>query len=147
MKLKLKWWWYLAPAYLTLWSIGFSLWNLIDGDGMMDAFGVDIGTPSRFIMLNSAARYVAIAIAMVVGIWIFGTFSSIMTALIARLTMDVLDLYAGLVSGLIDGPTGVAQSLTMFILPNLLAIATLLRINRSTQVTSRKFANHSIKRH
>ena len=147
MNLKLKWWWYLAPAYLTLWSIGFSLWNLIDGNGMMNAFGVDIGTPSRFIMLNSAARYVAIAIAMVVGIWIFGTFSSIMTALIVRLTMDILDLYAGLASGLIDRPMGVAQSLAMFILPNLLAIATLIRINRSRPGTSREFANRPARRH
>ncbi|MEM9215146.1 MAG: hypothetical protein AAGD25_12465 [Cyanobacteria bacterium P01_F01_bin.150] len=95
---------------------------------MMNAFGVDIGTPSRFIMLNSAARYVAIAIAMVVGIWIFGTFSSIMTALIVRLTMDILDLYAGLASGLIDSSTGVVQSCIMFILPNLVAIVTLIRI-------------------
>lgn len=94
----------------------------------MNAFGVDIGTPSRFIMLNSAARYVAIAIAMVVGIWIFGTFSSIMTALIVRLTMDILDLYAGLASGLIDSSTGVVQSCIMFILPNLVAIVTLIRI-------------------
>lgn len=138
MKLNLKGWWYVAPAYLTLWSVGFSLWNLIDGSGMMNAFGVDIGEPSLFIMLNSAARYVAIAVAMVLGIWIYRTFSSIMTALIVRLTMDSLDLYAGIVSGLIDNPIGVFQALVMFILPNLFAIMSLLKLRKNIRSASQK---------
>lgn len=138
MQLRLKWWWYIAPAYLTLWTVIFSLWNLIDGSGMMNTFGVAIGTPSMFIMLNSAARYVAIAIGMIAGIWIFRTFHSIMTILLVRLTMDLLDLYAGLVSGVIDNPTGIVQSLMMFIVPNLFAIGTLHRSMKSENTRRQK---------
>lgn len=127
MKIYMKWWWYLLPAYLTLWTVAFSLWNLIDGEGMMAAFQVDTGGASAFIMLNSAARYVAIAVTMMVGIWIFRTYQSILTALIARLVMDVLDLYAGLEAEIIQGAAGVVQSLLMFLLPNLLAILLLVR--------------------
>lgn len=125
MRPKLSWWWYIAPAYLTAWTVAFSLWNLIDGTGMMVAFGVEIGTPAEFIMLNSAGRYVALASAMLAGIWIFRTYASIMTALLARLVMDLLDLYAGLATGLIAGGSGVVQSFGMFLLPNLFAIVTL----------------------
>ncbi|HBE68486.1 MAG TPA: hypothetical protein DDW52_10100 [Planctomycetaceae bacterium] len=46
---------------------------------MLDAFGVDIGEPAEFIMLNSAARYVAIGVGMLTGIWVFRTYHSIMT--------------------------------------------------------------------
>ncbi|AFY39195.1 hypothetical protein Lepto7376_2945 [[Leptolyngbya] sp. PCC 7376] len=133
MKLKLKWWWYIAPAYLTAWSVIFSAWNLIDGTGMMAAFQVDIGEPSTFIMLNSAARYVAIAVGMVLGIWIFRTFHSILTVLLIRLVMDALDLYSGLVSGLIDNPTGIMQSCIMFIFPNLFALWTLIQLTQSSR--------------
>ncbi|MEO0881727.1 MAG: hypothetical protein AAFY34_03245 [Pseudomonadota bacterium] len=125
MRPQLTWWWYIAPAYLTAWTVGFSAWNLIDGTGMMSTFGVDIGAPTAFIMLNSAGRYVALAAAMLVGIWIFRTYASIMTALIARLVMDALDLYAGLATGLIVDAIGVLQSVGMFLLPNLFAIVTL----------------------
>ena len=93
----------------------------------MAAFQVDTGGASAFIMLNSAARYVAIAVTMMVGIWIFRTYQSILTALIARLVMDVLDLYAGLEAEIIQGAAGVVQSLLMFLLPNLLAILLLVR--------------------
>ena len=128
MKMKLKWWWYIAPGYLTLWTIAFSLWNLADAEGMMTAFGVDTGGASEFIMLNSAARYVAIGIGMIFGIWIFRTFHSTLTALIIRLVMDLLDLYSGLKAGLIVDGGGVIQSLLMFIVPGLLAIYTLVRL-------------------
>ena len=130
MKLKLKWWWYILPAYLTLWSVGFSLWNLMDGNGMMKAFGIDTGGASEFIMLNSASRYVAIALGMVIGIWIFRTYSSILTALVIRFVMDILDLYAGLQSGVIEDSTGIFQSFLMFLLPNLIAIFTLSRLTK-----------------
>ena len=130
MKLKPKKWWYIAPAYLTVWSVAFSLWNLVDAQGMMEAFKVDTGGASEFIMLNSAARYVAIAVAMVVGIWVFRTYHSILLALLVRLVMDVLDLVAGLSSGIITDATGVIQSLLMFILPNLFAIYTLRRFKQ-----------------
>lgn len=68
MRLRLPLWWYIAPVYLTLWTLCFSLWNFVDGNGMMAAFGVDTGGASDFIMLNSAARYAAIGVAMVLGI-------------------------------------------------------------------------------
>lgn len=129
MKLQLKWWWYILPAYLTLWSIAFSLWNLTDGPGMMEAFGIDTGGASTFIMLNSAARYVAIAVGMMVGIWIFRTFHSILLALIVRMVMDLLDLYAGVQAGIIVDASGVIQSMLMFILPNLISIGLLMRLN------------------
>ena len=96
----------------------------------MAAFQVDIGEPATFIMLNSAARYVAIAVGMVFGIWIFRTFHSILTVLLVRLVMDALDLYSGLVSGLIDNQTGVMQSCIMFIFPNIFAIWTLIQLTK-----------------
>ena len=141
MRLRLKWWWYIAPAYLTGWTTIFSLWNLIDGSGMMKVFGVDIGEPTPFIMLNSASRYVAIALGMILGIWVFRTFHSILTVLLIRLMMDLLDLYSGLVTGLIDSPVGIVQSCIMFILPNLFAILTLLKF-RQNYLKNRKRDEH-----
>jgi len=94
---------------------------------MMKAFGVDTGGASSFIMLNSAGRYIALAVAMVGGIWVFRTFSSIMTALLARLGMDILDLIAGWQTGIITDFLGVTQSFLMFLLPNLLSIWLLIR--------------------
>ncbi|MEJ8563137.1 hypothetical protein QTO30_19255 [Yoonia sp. GPGPB17] len=130
MRLRLPFWWYIAPAYLTLWTICFSLWNFVDGNGMMIAFGVDTGGASDFIMLNSAARYIAIGVAMILGIWVFRTFASILTALVTWLVMDLLDLVAGLQTGLITDGIGVAQSFIMFLGPNLFAIATLVILTR-----------------
>ena len=127
MKIQPKKWWYIAPVYLTLWSVAFSLWNFVDGPGMMEAFGIDTGGASEFIMLNSAARYVAIAVGMVVGIWVFRTYHSILLALLVRLSMDLLDLVSGIQSGVIEDATGVVQSLIMFQLPNLFAIWSLQR--------------------
>ena len=127
MKLALKWWWYILPAYLTLWSIGFSIWNLLDAEGMMTSFGIDTGGATPFILLNSASRYVAIALGMVVGIWIFRTFHSILTVLIIRLAMDLLDLYSGLQADVIEGAGGILQSALMFLLPNLISILLLIR--------------------
>lgn len=131
MRLKLTWWWYLIPGYLTLWTAAFSAWSLVDGYGMMEVFQVETGGASSFIMLNSAARYLAIATAMIVGIWIFGTYQSIVTALMTRLTMDVFDLYAGLETGLIQEASGVIQSLLMFLIPNLISMIWLYRIRSS----------------
>lgn len=131
MKLRLKWWWYILPAYLTIWSIGFSLWNIFDGYGMMAAFGIDSNGTSSFIMLNSAARYVAIALNMIVGIWIFSTYHSILTALLTRLTMDLLDLYAGYEAGILEGITAVIQPFIMFIGPGIISILLLIRYKNS----------------
>jgi len=126
MRLSLPLWWNITPAYLTLWTICFSLWSFVDGNGMMAAFGVDTGGASDFIMLNSAARYIAIGVAMTLGIWVFRTIASILTALATRLAMDLLDLVAGLQTGLIKDGAGIAQSFIMFLGPNLFAIATLM---------------------
>lgn len=131
MKLKLSWWWFIAPSYLTLWTIVFSIWNLIDGFGMMEAFGVDVGKPTEFIMLNSASRYLAIGVGMILGIWVFRTFHSILTALLIRLAMDLGDLYSGFAGGLIQDFSGLFQCFIMFLLPNIFAIATLRRFEKS----------------
>ena len=127
MKVQLKWWWFILPAYLTLWSVAFSAWNLLDPNGMMESFGIDTGGASDFIMLNSAARYVAISVAMILGIWWFRTYYSILTALFARLTMDLLDLYAGIQADIIQDFTGVLQSFLMFLLPNLITMFLLMK--------------------
>ncbi|MEM9528725.1 MAG: hypothetical protein AAGA31_19075 [Bacteroidota bacterium] len=132
-------WWYILPAYLTLWTLSFSLYNFFDGNGMMEAFGIDTGGASDFIMLNSAGRYVALAVAMIVGIWVLRTFSAILTALLARLSMDILDLVAGLQAEVITDATGVIQSFLMFLLPNLLTIWWLLRY-KNKSATAQKTA-------
>ena len=64
---------------------------------------------------------------MIMGIWWFRTYYSILTALITRLTMDLLDLYAGIQTDIIQDFTGVFQSFFMFLLPNLLTIYLLIR--------------------
>ncbi len=124
-------WWYLLPAYLTLWTVSFSLYSFFDGHGMMEAFGIETGGASDFIMLNSAGRYIALAVALTTGIWIFRTFSSILTALLTRLSMDTLDLIAGLQTGIITDATGVLQSFVMFLLPNLISIWFLFRYRKN----------------
>ena len=129
VRLNPKGWWYIAPAYLTLWTVAFSIWNFLDGQGMMEAFGIDTGGASEFIMLNSASRYMAIGIGMIVGIWVFRTYHSILTVLLVRLSMDLLDLVSGLQAGVIQDFTGVIQSILMFIGPNLFAIYTLRKFN------------------
>jgi|GEM_PF-1545263 len=125
MKIKAKGWWYIAPAYLTLWTVIFSIWSFLDGEAMMENFGMDTGGASSFIMLNSAARYIAISVGMILGIWVFKTYHSILLALLIRLTMDVFDLIAGLQSGVFEDVMGIIQSLIMFIIPNVFAIITL----------------------
>lgn len=99
----------------------------------MDAFGMNTGGASAFIMLNSAGRYIALAIALIFGIWVFRSFFSILTALLARLGMDVLDLIVGLKTEIIADFTGVIQSFLMFLLPNIISIWLLIRFkNKST---------------
>ena len=127
-------WWFILPSYLTLWSIGFSLYNFFDGNGMMQAFGIDTGGASDFIMLNSAGRYVALAIGMILGIWIFRTFSSLLLTLLVRLSMDVLDLIAGLQTGVIIDSMGVVQSFLMFLIPNLVSIYFLIKFRNKRDV-------------
>ncbi len=133
--IKLPLWWFILPAYLTLWTIGFSLYNLVDGNGMMKAFGIETGGASDFIMLNSAGRYLALAVVMLLGIWVFRTYRTILIALAARLAMDILDLVAGLKTGVISDSTEVVQSFLMFLLPNLISIFLLARfLNKQRKV-------------
>ena len=101
---------------------------------MMQAFGIDTGGASDFIMLNSAGRYVALAITMILGIWIFRTFSSLLLALLTRLSMDVLDLIAGLQTGVIIDVMGVVQSFLMFLIPNLVSIYFLIKFRNKRDV-------------
>ena len=133
--IKLPLWWFILPAYLTLWTIGFSLYNLVDGNGMMKAFGIETGGASDFIMLNSAGRYLALAVVMLRGILVFRTYRTILIALAARLAMDILDLVAGLKTGVISDSTEVVQSFLMFLLPNLISIFLLARfLNKQRKV-------------
>lgn len=120
-------WWFILPAYLTLWTIVFSLYSLLDGRGMMEAFGIDTGGASAFVLLNSAGRYLALAGGMILGIWMLRTFSAILTALVARLSMDILDLWAGIQTGIIFDAGGILQSFLMFLLPNFISIWLLFR--------------------
>ena len=125
-----QWYWYLIPAYLTLWSIGFGLWNFVDGPGMFKQFNLGFEPRNhvgQFILKNSAARYLGIAIALLIGIWLLRSPEAALTALIARLLMDVLDLVAGLQTGTLENPTtGTIQSFLMFLGPNILTIILLL---------------------
>ncbi len=130
------WWWYILPAYLTLWTLIFSIYSLIDGQGLMESFGIDTGGASEFILLNSGGRYLALAVAMILGILVFRTFSSTITALLARLAMDLLDLWAGLQAGVIADTSGVIQSFLMFLLPNFISLWFIIRFkNRALNKT------------
>lgn len=115
-------WLLIYPALLTLWSIVFASWFVIDGAGAFEAFGIPTQA-EPFILQTSASRYLGIAVGMVVGIWILRTPKSILTALLARLTMDIFDTIAGFRTGLLD-PTllGFLQPFIMFLGPNLFTI-------------------------
>ena len=124
-------WWFILPVYLTLWTVGFSLYNYLDGNGMMQNFGIDTGGASDFIMLNSAGRYLAIALGMILGIWVFRTYHSILLSLLIRLAMDILDLLVGIRTSVIEDYSGIMQSFLMFLLPGLISIGFLVKFRRS----------------
>lgn len=123
-------WWYLLPGYLTLWSLTMGAWNFVDGEGMFARFGIDLSIEhdaDRFGLKSSAARYLGIAAALVVGVFLVDAVAAAATALIARLTMDVLDLVGGLQTRQFDNvPVGIAQSVTMFIAPGVISLVWLL---------------------
>ena len=124
---KLPNWWFVFPGYLTLWTVIFSVYSYLDGNGMMLQFGIDTGGATDFIMLNSAGRYLAIAVGMLVGIWIFRSYYSILTALAVRFCMDIMDLVIGIQTDVIQDMAGIVQSLLMFLLPGALAIGLLIK--------------------
>ena len=99
---------------------------------MMQQFGIDTGGASDFIMLNSAGRYLAIAIGLVMGVWVFRSYYSILTALIIRLFMDVMDLVIGIQTDVIQDVTGVVQSFLMFLLPGAIGIGLLVKRKRTS---------------
>ena len=136
IKINVPKWWYILPSYLTLWTVFFSFYALIDGNGMMQAFGINTGGGSDFIMLNSAGRYVALGIAMILGIWVLRTYHTIITVLIARLVMDIIDLSAGIKTDIIEDINGVLQSFLMFLLPNIITIVLLLRFNQKYTIAN-----------
>ncbi|MCG8441607.1 MAG: hypothetical protein MI723_07360 [Caulobacterales bacterium] len=113
----------LAPTlYLALWSSVFAVWSFIDGAGVFAAFGLDMGG-DPFVLQNSGARYLGIAAALWAAILVFRTKSAVLTALTARLTMDVFDVVAGARTGVIDPLLpGIAQSAAMFLIPALLGM-------------------------
>ncbi|MEM7127603.1 MAG: hypothetical protein AAF702_14820 [Chloroflexota bacterium] len=120
---KIPWWLLIYPALLTLWSIGFALWFLVDSVGAFATFGIPTQA-EPFILQSSAARYLGIAVAMILGIWIFRTPKSVLTGLIVRLTMDIFDTVAGFRTGLLDpNLMGFLQPFIMFLGPNLFTIA------------------------
>ncbi|MBV7328815.1 hypothetical protein KFU94_11250 [Chloroflexi bacterium TSY] len=115
-------WLLIYPALLTLWSIGFSIWFLVDSVGAFATFGIPTQA-EPFILQTSASRYLGIAMAMALGIWIFRTLKSVLTGLIVRLTMDIFDTVAGFRTSMLDpNLMGFLQPFVMFLGPNLFTI-------------------------
>ncbi|MEM9131230.1 MAG: hypothetical protein AAF962_27385 [Actinomycetota bacterium] len=127
-------WWYLLPGYLTLWSLVNGTWTFLDGEGIFTAFGIDVSadTPAEeFVLANSGARYLGVAAALVVGVFLLDSAAAAATALLARLTMDVGDVIAGLRTDQFDNvPLGITQSAILFLIPS---VASLVWLWRSTR--------------
>lgn len=118
------------PALLTLWSIVFAIWFVIDGAGAFETFGIPTQA-EPFILQTSASRYLGIAAAMVLGIWIFRTPKSILTVLLARLVMDIFDTVAGFRTGMLEpNLSGFLQPFIMFLGPNLFTIGYIWYLDR-----------------
>ncbi|MEM9517503.1 MAG: hypothetical protein AAGA42_21830 [Actinomycetota bacterium] len=127
-------WWYVLPGYLTLWSVTNGVWTFVDGEGLFDTFGIDITvvtTGDEFVLANSGARYLGIATALVIGVFLVNSAAAAFTALSARLVMDLGDVVAGIRSDQFDNVAlGIVQSAVMFIGPCLISIAWLVRATR-----------------
>lgn len=123
-------WWYVLPGYLTVWSLVMGTWNFIDGPGMFGRFGIELSVHTdgdRFELKSSAARYLGIGIALLVGVFLVDAVAAAAVALLARLTMDVLDLVAGMQTRQFDNlVTGIAQSTAMFLAPSIVSLLWLL---------------------
>lgn len=127
-------WWLVLPGYLALWSLTNGVWTFVDGQGLFDAFGIDITVATdgdEFVLANSGARYLGIAAALIVGIFVLDSAAAAVTALTARLVMDVGDVVAGIRTDQFDNvAVGLAQSAAMFLLPSIVSIVWLLRADR-----------------
>ena len=124
-------WWYVLPGYLTVWSLVNGAWTFIDGRGLFDVFGIDVTVATNgdeFALANSGARYLGVAAALIVGIFVVDSAAAALAALTARLVMDVGDVVAGIRTDQFDNTAvGVAQSAAMFLVPSLISIVWLWR--------------------
>ncbi|MEM9653252.1 MAG: hypothetical protein AAGA65_14225 [Actinomycetota bacterium] len=123
--------WYILPGYLTVWSLINGAWTFLDGEGLFTAFGIDIsvdGTGDEFVLANSGARYLGIAVALAVGVFVLNSAAAAATALLARLTMDVLDVVAALRTDQFDNVAlGMVQSAILFLIPGSVSLLWLWR--------------------
>lgn len=124
-------WWYLLPGYLTLWSLVNGTWTFFDGEGLFNAFGIDITVATsgdEFVLVNSGARYFGVAAALVVGVLVLDSAAAAVTALAARLVMDVGDVIGGLATDQFDNVAlGLVQSAILFFIPTVVSMVWLWR--------------------
>ncbi|MEM7342066.1 MAG: hypothetical protein AAF467_25725 [Actinomycetota bacterium] len=128
-------WWYVLPGYLTIWSLVNGTWTFLDGEGIFSAFGIDVTVATsgdEFVLANSGARYLGVAAALVVGVFVVDSAAAALAALCARLVMDVGDVIAGLSTEQFDNVAlGLGQSAVLFLIPGLVSIVWLWRATRS----------------
>ncbi|MEM9033656.1 MAG: hypothetical protein AAGA99_01245 [Actinomycetota bacterium] len=133
-------WWYVLPGYLTVWSLVNGTWTFVDGAGLFDAFGIDITVVTdgdEFVLANSGARYLGIAVALAVGVFVLDSVAAAFVALAARFTMDVGDVIAGIRTDQFDSiPLGLAQSAVLFFIPTIVSVWWLLRTSVGTSAPS-----------
>ncbi|MEM9464646.1 MAG: hypothetical protein AAGA90_04705 [Actinomycetota bacterium] len=127
-------WWYLLPGYLTVWSLVNGMWTFLDGEGIFTTFGIDIRVDSaaeEFVLANSGARYLGVAAALVVGVFLLDSAAAAFAALLARLTMDIGDVIAGLRTDQFDNVAlGIVQSAILFVIPSTVSLVWLWRTSR-----------------
>ncbi|MEM9713793.1 MAG: hypothetical protein AAGA17_16355 [Actinomycetota bacterium] len=131
-------WWYLLPGYLTVWSLVNGTWTFVDGEGLFDAFGIDITVVTSgddFVLANSGARYLGVAVALLVGVFVVDSAAAAFAALSARLVMDVGDVVAGIRTDQFENVVlGLAQSTVLFFVPTVVSLVWLWRARaRSTE--------------
>ena len=112
-------------------------WTFVDGEGLFEAFGIEVSVATQgdeFVLANSGARYLGIAAALIVGIFVVNSAAAALTALTARLVMDVGDVVAGIRTDQFDNVgVGVAQSAAMFLAPSVISIVWLWRATPTVQ--------------
>ena len=124
-------WWYIIPTYLAVWSTVFGLWGYFGGQAAFDAFGLEVSA-HPFIYGVYGARYVGIAAGLWLALFLFRTEKAILTMLIVRLIMDVLDTIVGFQTGMMAlNITNLLTPFVMFLAPNLFSIWYLYRAGRS----------------
>lgn len=115
----MPWLWRVPVAYLALWSLIFGLWSFFDGAAVYATFGLDL-TGDPFVLMNSGARYLGVAAALVAAT-VLGDPRVVLVALLGRFVMDVGDFVAGIVTGQLGSiPLGLVQSGVLFFGPTAL---------------------------